>query len=345
MYKFKKLQWYGNAGIDLSSTVLKAIGLSFSISFVARVVGLFKEAVVASFFGLSAVVDVYVLALLVTTFFVGPVAGSISTPLTLRLQQLDQDGDVQPQSSVVTRTLFLCLIIMVIIVVTLDVISSSFLEFRYIGLLNGLKEYPFYRYLLVIGILSAISVIADATLSAQRRFGTQSSIKVCVPLAIVVSCLLAPENLLVEALFAGTVAGYLIEAMVASLCIRKFLTPTKIKLFSFADHGFGQLLRQWPTLAASGLVMSGCVIVDQTMAVLAGEGAVAMISFGNRLTLGLLSLASVLWTVLFPHFNDQVINRRFHQLRRSLVSLNIKLLCSAFCVLRFWHSCPNGLRR
>ena len=37
--------------------------------------------------------------------------------------------------------------------------------------------------------------------------------------------------------------------------------------------------------------MSGCLIVDQTMAVLAGEGAVAMISFGNRLTLGLLSLA------------------------------------------------------
>ena len=50
--------------------------------------------------------------------------------------------------------------------------------------------------------------------------------------------------------------------------------------------------------------MSGCVIVDQTMAVLAG-GAVAMISFGNRLTLGLLSLSSVLWTVLFPQFIDR----------------------------------------
>ena len=51
-------------------------------------------------------------------------------------------------------------------------------------------------------------------------------------------------------------------------------------------------MRQWPTLAVSGFVMSGCLIVDQTMAVLAGEGAVAMISFGNR-ALGLLSLVAV----------------------------------------------------
>ena len=77
--------------------------------------------------------------------------------------------------------------------------------------------------------------------------------------------------------------------------------------------------------------MSGCVIVDQTMAGLAGEGAVAMISFGNRLTLGLLSLSSVLWTVLFPQFIDRVINRRFHELRGSLIGLNVLVfVCGLF---------------
>ena len=88
-------------------------------------------------------------------------------------------------------------------------------------------------------------------------------------------------------------------------------------------------------MVASSIVISGCVIVDQTMAILAGEGAVAMISFGNRLTLGLLSLASVLWTVLYPQFIDQVNNRRFSQLRQSLVWINVYVITLGLLLLRY----------
>ena len=319
------------AKIGLGSTVLKSIGLSFSISLVVRIVGLFKEAVLASFFGLSAIVDVYILTLLLATFFVGPLAGSISTPLTVRLQHLGQNRDIQTQRAVISKILLLCLLIILAIMFVLDLTLGWFLEFRNIDLRAILGTSNFHRYLLLIALFSVVSVISDAALTAQRRFGTQSSIKFCVPLTIITSCVVAPEHLLVEALFAGTVAGYFFEAVVASLCIRKFLFFRGLKAIGSANQSLGLLLRQWPALATSGLVMSGCVIVDQTMAVLAGEGAVAMISFGNRLTLGLLSLSSVLWTVLFPQFIERVINRQFHELRGSLIGLNILVfVCGLF---------------
>ena len=340
--KIKGLYPYGLANIGLGPKVLKAIGLSFFISLIARIIGLFKEAVVAGMFGLSAVVDVYVLGLLTATFFVGPVAGSISTPLTRELRRLHQDNDAQQQQQLVTRILYLCLLIMIIIIISLASLSEWLLYKYDLRLLESFKTSKIPNYLLMIGLLSVITVLADATLSAQKRFGTQNGIKLCVPLVIIVSCLSAPTHLLIEALFFGTIAGYFVEAILASFFIRKFVLLPKLNPFASNGDDFWHLMRQWPTLAVSGFVMSGCLIVDQTMAVLAGEGAVAMISFGNRLTLGLLSLVAVLWTVLFPQFIDQVVSRQFQQLRRSLIGLNIVVIivgligCSILAAMSEW---------
>lgn len=334
MFKSRKEWRQRFAKIGIGSNVLKDIWLSLSISLAARSVGLVKEAVVAGLFGVSAFVDLYVLAMIMATFFVGPVVSSICTPLTFRVRTLYQSGEIDIQKLVVTATLSVCLLIMLVIVGVLAAMSPWFIKFQNSGLLGKFTGFNLDRYLLVVGLFSAFTVIADAVLAAQSRFVTQTSIKFCVPSLIIISCLLAPEHLLLHALFIGTIAGYAVETILASICIRDSLTMPGVRRFSNIAESFAPLLRQWPPMVASSIVISGCVIVDQTMAILAGEGAVAMISFGNRLTLGLLSLASVLWTVLYPQFIDQVNNRRFRQLRQSLVWINVYvislgLLCCA----------------
>ena len=42
------------------------------------------------------------------------------------------------------------------------------------------------------------------------------------------------------------------------------------------------MLVKMPMLVGSAIVMNTCIIVDQIMAVLAGPGSVAAVSFGNR---------------------------------------------------------------
>ena len=68
--------------------------------------------------------------------------------------------------------------------------------------------------------------------AAQSRFATQTSIKFCVPSLIIISYLLAPEHLLLHALFIGTIAGYAFEAILASICIRDSLTIPGVRRFS-----------------------------------------------------------------------------------------------------------------
>jgi putative peptidoglycan lipid II flippase len=67
----------------------------------------------------------------------------------------------------------------------------------------------------------------------------------------------------------------------------------------------------------SGVIMSGCMIVDQFMAVLAGDGAVAMINYGNRITLGLISVIAIFWTVLYPNFVKMAAATDFPALRAT----------------------------
>ena len=52
------------------------------LSLFIKLLGLFKESLIAYFFGVSPYVDFYVLALVFVTFFVGPVGGALATLLT-----------------------------------------------------------------------------------------------------------------------------------------------------------------------------------------------------------------------------------------------------------------------
>ena len=75
------------------------------------------------------------------------------------------------------------------------------------------------------------------------------------------------------------------------------------------------------------------------MATLAAEGAVAMINFGNRISLGLISILAIVWAVLYPYFINYASINDFKSLRKSLgiFSLLIVILMVPFCgILAFF---------
>ena len=182
------------------------------------------------------------------------------------------------------------------------------------------------------GVLSTLTVVAGAVLTAERKFARQSVLPVTVASTIILSCFIVPAELLVPALFVGTFGGYMLEASFALVMIRHRLHKPKFSWKQPLSPSLKNILRQWPPLVTAGVVVSGCVVVDQTMAVLAGEGAVAMINFGNRVTLGLLSLVAVIWTVLFPHFIDKVVKRQYRELTQSFSRLIVVILLGGLCV-------------
>ena len=77
------------------------------------------------------------------------------------------------------------------------------------------------------------------------------------------------------------------------------------------------------------------------MAVLAGEGAVAIVNFGSRLTLGLLAIASVLWIVLFPHFIAKS-STKTCWLKNDLIGIKLGHISWIGRPPLLGHSCQSG---
>ena len=109
----------------------------------------------------------------------------------------------------------------------------------------------------------------------------QSLLHIIVSGSVIVCCVSSPPDLIIPAVFVGTTIGYFLEALFSSALIKNYFRMPRRNVLSEVKTKFADLLKQWPIFATSGLFASGCLIVDQAMAVLAGEGAVAIVSFGT----------------------------------------------------------------
>lgn len=299
-----------------SPNALRISGAS-AASFIVRIVGFLKEALLAAIFGISAIIDTYVLMLIVATYFVNPIAGSISTLLTRKLPEILLTDTADAAQKLVFSCLTFAVICLAIFITMIGIwfgAGGTLLTLNP-GVLDNVLTSEYF--LLLVGLFASVTIVANGVLSAEKRFIRQSFFPATVSVCIIIACLLAPSNRKVEALVLGTIVGFMLEAGLATFSIRKMLRGWSIRRTLHPSPEFKDLLRLWIPTFASSLVMGGCVIVDQVMASLAGAGGVATISFGSRITLGLISVSAVLWLVLYPQFIELSLRGQFFALRKA----------------------------
>lgn len=317
--QFKKLKlfiFFGRILNDQSTRFASfAIIKSGLITLIVKALGFTRELLIAFYFGVSETIDSYLLLILALTFFVAPVSGSFGTLLTPRYIQFDDDSRLYSAASLFKKTLFF---------ITLFVIFIEFLQLILLILLPtawtfGLTKLfeSYWLALVPIALFSAISTVTGGILVGQGRVNTFTCLPATVTITIIASLLLFSSTNLYLALIFGTLAGFSIEMLANLTAVRKLLLVSHHGLLSAADD-FRGMLAKMPILVVSAIIMNACIIVDQIMAVLAGPGSVAAVSFGNRLTLGLISITAVIWVVLYPLFSRLVSQKNFNQLRQQL---------------------------
>ena len=314
--KIELFNFFGRVFTDKSTRIASlAIVQSGLITIIVKALGFVRELLIAFYFGVSQTIDSYVLFILAITFFIVPVSGSFSTLLTPRYIQFDDKNQLYNAASLFKKTL---------IVTTLFVVVVEFLQLILLILLPsawtaGLTNvFEFYWLALVpIALFSAISTVTGGILLGQGRFKTYTCLPATVTITIIVSLVLFSSTNLHLALIFGTLAGFAIEMLANLTAVRKLLLKSHHGLISTANNFHGMLVKM-PMLVGSAIIMNTCIIVDQIMAVLAGPGSVAAISFGNRLSLGLISIAAVIWVVLYPGFSRLISQQNFSQLRQQL---------------------------
>ena len=148
---------------NVGTTIFKAISASLVITIAVRIVGWAKEATLAAFFGVSSVIDIYVIPLIAVMFFVGPFAGSMNTLLTRKLVDDQITYGQGKNSELVTQVLIFSLMAVGLILIPILVFMDDFLKSRNLSAINSGKISAIYFWVLPTGILSAMTVVSRST--------------------------------------------------------------------------------------------------------------------------------------------------------------------------------------
>jgi putative peptidoglycan lipid II flippase len=307
---------------SIKQKILGAASVVGFFTVLSQVGGFAKELTVAAWFGTGDAVDAFLIALLVPSFIVNILAGSISAsflPTFIRVyRNRGVAGAQKVLTGVITGFLFFGLILSVILIVFtplyLPALCSGFSP-------EKLRLAQIILYALVpIILLKGLSTICAGVLNALDNFALAAILPILGPLSAIFFILTGGASLGIYALVIGTILGFGLEAVLISGAIirRKFsLRPGLIGLDPDLQIVIGQFL---PMIAGS-ILMGSTDLVDKGMAATLAPGSVAALNYGNKIIAAVLTLATTaIGTAVLPYFTRMVSENDWKNIRSILKS-------------------------
>lgn len=315
-------RWQELSTGSVNHRILAALVLIGGLTFGVKVVSMIKEMLIAASFGTGDKLEAFLIAFLLPSFIINVVAGSLNVALIpVYIQVRETEGKEAAQrlfSGVVGLSLGLLLPFTILLALAgpyfLPLIGSGFGPEK-MALTNRLF------YLLLPGIVfNGLAILWGAVLNARERFALSSATAVMIPLSSLlflgISGLAGGWD--IQALAFGTVIGFLLELALLGWGLKRQglnLTPRWPNTHPAVRQVLHQLL---PALAGS-VLMSGTVIVDQTMAAMLNPGSVAALNYGNKLVALVLGIGLMaLGNAVLPYFSKMVAKADWSAIRYSL---------------------------
>lgn len=314
----------------------------------AKVVGMAKDILVASYFGRSDAVDAFFIAMAVPTFAINVVTGSLPVallPVYMRVQA--RDGRVAAGrllSSIVVAAGGLIVLSSTILLLTgpliLPIAGATF---------GGDKLALTQRlYLLLVPaiLISGISGILAAVLNAHDRFALGAATPASMSVMSIMFLLVAGHRWGVYALALGLSAGYLLELVILARTVYKrglFATPDW-RVWRQPD--IREVFGQYAPLLIGAAVMSSSPLIDQSMAASLGPGNVAALAYGSKVVAAGLGIGvTAVTTAIFPHFSQMVALRNWAGVRHTLRTYSRLVLAGAVPTVLIIVLCSNSIVR
>jgi peptidoglycan biosynthesis protein MviN/MurJ (putative lipid II flippase) len=311
--------------------------------FIGKLAGASKEMAIAYRYGVSEAVDAYLLVFTLITWPVGvwfSVLTVVLVPLAARMRQ-DKAIDIAKfRAELLAFSLLLGLILALAAGLGLPALLNS----SWLGLSNAtrtvaLNVTPSSLVLAPLGVL--ISLFSAWLLSAGRHVNTLLE---SVPaLAILIAVLLLP-NQGIEALVWGTVAGLFLHLI--SLAI-PLAWRSEIEKPCFTQHspqwsafwqGFGIML-------AGQILMSFTTLIDQFFAAHLDTGAIATLSYANRILALILGLgATAVSRATLPIFSKIQADDGGKLHKMAMRWAGILFVMGLVAMLMSWWLAPWGVK-
>lgn len=288
----------------------------------AKLAGAVKVMVTARYFGTSDALDAFLIAFLLPSFISDVVAGSFTPSLVPLLVRTQATDGLEATHRLVRGALSFALAAMLAAAVALGLtgrwllpLAGSSFSTEKLHLATAL----FFGLLLWLPMSGCIATW-KAVLNANGLFALAAIAPLMTPLASIAILFTSAQSYGVAVLCIGTVGGVALECLLLALAVRRIGFPIGPAFKNWRSPELVSLQRQYVPLAASAIISSACVIVDQSVAGRLGPGRVSALAYGNKVSAVLLAVvASAAGTAVLPVFSRLVASQDWKRLRRSIL--------------------------
>jgi len=290
--------------------IAKYTGLVAVLTLLLKPLGIVKEMVVASTFGVSQEMDVYFLMISIPVFF-GTIMYSVirqsATPLYLKLQREKKPNEAMQLITTLGVVYFSAIVFLFLLI---TVFKSLVIKMFAPGFSNELLETAGNMATLAFSIVLAIGLSNFFTtfLEAEKKFFITRIMQALVPVCMLIA-VLCFSDFGVVSLLLGMMVGYLLSGLLQAMIFVKEYWGCGLSI-DFKSDQVRHALRLWVPFGVGSLVSSSSYVIDRMMISLLGEGDIAIFGYANVLVANLInilliSFSSVLLPVLSSFPSDQ----------------------------------------
>ncbi|MEE4607240.1 MAG: lipid II flippase MurJ, partial [Desulfobacteraceae bacterium] len=257
----------------------KILGAATIVGFftiLSQVGGFAKELTVAAWFGTGDAVDAFIIALLVPSFIVNILAGSISASFLPTFIRVYRNRGVAGAQKVITGVISGFLLFGLVLSAILVLFAPLYLPALCSGFSpEKLRLTRMILYALApIILLKGLSTICAGVLNALDNFALAAILPILGPLSAIFFILTGGASLGIYALVIGTILGFGLEAVLISGAIIKRKFSLRPRLIDF-DPDLRIVLGQFLPMVAGSILMGSTDLVDKGMAATLSPGSVA----------------------------------------------------------------------
>lgn len=305
---------------SLNRRIVNAASAVTAAALVVKLAATAKEFTVAGQFGRSDALESFLVAALIPGLLINLISESMNQALVPALVRVRERDGREGAQQLLSASIFWN--IALLIAASLVMAFSARFIFPLIGsrfsaLKLNLAVHLFYGLLPVI-ILSGVASNFTAVLNTERRFALPALAPIATPLAIIFAVSVLGGPLGIWAMVYATVIGTSIHALWVARMLKTSGYRIMPRWYGMTEST-RELARQYGAILLSGLVASGGILVDQSMAAMLPAGSVSALAYAGRfVSVTLVLLGGAVSSAAGPAFAEMVARSDWGACRKAL---------------------------
>jgi putative peptidoglycan lipid II flippase len=308
------------AAAGMNRGILRAVLSVGAAGAVVKLVATAKEIAVAGVYGRSDAMDAFLAAALLPGLLVNLISESMNQALVPTLIRVDeQQGRERAQQLLSNAMLWMCLLLAGATAAMAMGARGFFplIASHYGAAKMALSIRIFYALLPVV-LITGIATHCTAVLNAQGRFTLPALAPLVISIAILAGAVTLGSRFGIWAVVGGMLAGSTVHALLVAGMMQTHGFRFRPRWYG-ADEATREVGHQYGPVLLSGLVASGGLLVDQSMAAMLPAGSVSALVYANRFVSVVLTLsAGAISTGIMPYFSRMIAHGDWRGCRHTL---------------------------